>query len=162
MSYLYLYLITASVLLISLLADREKTFEAVKVGVKRFVQILPAFVTMLILVSAALFLVPESVISAHLGTDNLPLGLVLASFIGSITLMPGFIAFPLCGLLLQKGVSYMVLGAFSTTLMMVGVLTYPIEKEYFGARATLMRNAMSLAIALVTALFIGLFFGEVF
>lgn len=162
MSYFYLYLITASALLVSLLADREKTFASVKVGVHRFVQILPAFATMLILVSVALFLVPEKVVSAYLGSSNLLLGVVLASLIGSITLMPGFIAFPLCGLLLQKGVPYMVLGAFSTTLMMVGVLTYPIEKEYFGAKVTIIRNAASLAIAIITALFIGLFFGEVF
>ena len=162
MSYLYLYFITALALLVSFLADREKSIASIKVAANRFVQILPAFLMMLILVSIILFLVPESVISTYLGTNSRLLGVSLASFIGSITLMPGFIAFPLCGVLLQKGVPYMVLGAFSTTLMMVGVLTYPVEKEYFGAKATIIRNATSFAIAIITALFIGLFFGEFF
>ena len=56
----------------------------------------------------------------------------------------------------------MVLSAFSTTLMMVGVLTYPIEKEYFGVRLTLLRNIMSLFIAFVVALMTGIFFREIF
>jgi hypothetical protein len=45
--------------------------------------------------------------------------------------------------------------------MMVGVLTYPIEKRYFGAKVTIVRNLLSLAAACVIALVIGLYFGEV-
>jgi len=56
----------------------------------------------------------------------------------------------------------MVLAAFTTTLMMVGVLTYPIEKEYFGIKVTIIRNTISFFIALVVAVIIGIFFGEVF
>ncbi len=37
----------------------------------------------------------------------------------------------------------MVLAAFTTTLMMVGVMTYPVEKEYFGAKVTIIRNLIS-------------------
>jgi hypothetical protein len=44
-------------------------------------------------------------------------GVFLALIFGSITIMPGFVAFPLCGILLKKGVSYMALAAFSTALM---------------------------------------------
>ena len=76
--------------------------------------------------------------------------------------MPGFIAFPLSGILLNKGVSYMVLSAFTTTLMMVGILTYPIEKEYFGVKVTIIRNIISFFIALAVAIMTGIFFGEIF
>ncbi len=75
--------------------------------------------------------------------------------------MPGFIAFPLSGILLSKGVPYMVISAFTTTLMIMGVLSYPVEKAYFGTKVTIMRNAISFCIALVVALVTGLFFGEV-
>jgi hypothetical protein len=44
----------------------------------------------------------------------------------------------------------------------VGVLTYPIEKEYFGAKVTIIRNTISLLIALAVAVMIGIFFGEIF
>ena len=158
----YLYIATGLAVLISFIANREKTLKAVKIAAKRFVNILPAFLIMLILVSIVLFLVPDKVILYYLGSNNKLTGVLVASFLGSITLMPGFIAFPLCGILLTKGVPYMVLAAFTITLMMVGVLTYPIEKEYFGIRVTIIRNAISLCIALVIAVMIGIFFGEVF
>jgi hypothetical protein len=55
----------------------------------------------------------------------------------------------------------MVLSAFSTTLMMVGILTYPIEKAYFGTRVTILRNIFSFFIAITVALITGIFFGEI-
>ncbi len=156
----YLYFLTALALLISFIASREKTFSALKIAFKKLVKILPAFVTMLIFVSIILFFIPDKIISNYLGSNGKFVGVILASFFGSITIMPGFIAYPLCGILLKKGVSYMVLSAFTTTLMMVGVLTYPIEKEYFGAKVTIIRNVMSFFIALVVALVTGFFFNE--
>ena len=158
----YLYIATGLALLLSFIVNREKTFKAITIAIRRFVNILPAFLGMLILVSIVLFLIPDKLISNYLGKNNIFIGVLFASFFGSITLMPGFIAFPLCGILLKKGVLYMVLSAFSTTLMMVGVLTYPIEKEYFGVRLTILRNIMSLFIALVVALMTGIFFQEIF
>ena len=158
----YLYIITGLAVLISVIVSREKTLEAVRIAAKRFVNILPAFLIMIILVSIVLFLIPDKVISDYLGANNKFIGVLLASFIGSVTLMPGFIAFPLCGILLKKEVLYMVLAAFTTTLMTVGVLTYPIEKEYFGIKVTIIRNVSSLFIALIVAVMIGIFFGEIF
>lgn len=158
----YLYIATGLALLLSFIINREKTFKAITIAIRRFVNILPTFLGMLILVSIVLFLIPDKLISNYLGKNNIFIGVLFASFFGSITLMPGFIAFPLCGILLKKGVLYMVLSAFSTTLMMVGVLTYPIEKEYFGVRLTILRNIMSLFIAFVVALMTGIFFREIF
>ena len=158
----WLYVITGLALAISLIASREKTLKALKISYRRFINILPAFLIMIILVSVVLFLLPDYVISNYLGVENKFTGVLLASLLGSITLMPGFIAFPLAGILLKKGVAYMVLSAFTTTLMMVGVLTYPIEKQYFGVKVTIMRNAISLLIALIIAVMTGIFFGEIF
>ena len=159
---MYLYIVAGLVILASFIADREKTFRALKIAIARFTKIFPAFLTMIILVSIVLFLIPDTVISDYLGGSNKFIGVIFASFLGSITLMPGFIAFPLAGILLKKGVAYMVLAAFTTTLMMVGVLTAPIEKEYFGVKVTVARNVMSLLIALGVTVVIGIFFGEIF
>ena len=157
----YLYIVTVIAMVFSLVADWRRTLKAIKIAIKRFINILPAFLIMLILVSIVLFLVPDKVISRYIGSDNKLISTVLASLFGSITLMPGFIAFPLCGILLKKGVSYMVLSAFTTTLMMVGVLTYPVEKEYFGIKVTIIRNTISFLIAMIIAITTGFFFGEV-
>jgi len=157
-----LYIATGLVLIISFIINSEKTLRAIKIAIRKFTAIMPAFLAMLILVSIVLFLVPDKVISNYLGSNNKFIGVFFASFFGSITLMPGFIAFPLCGILLKKGVLYMVLSAFTTTLMMVGILSYPIEKEYFGIKVTIIRNLISLFMALAVAIMTGIFFGEIF
>jgi uncharacterized membrane protein YraQ (UPF0718 family) len=159
---IYLYIITAGALILSLIADPGKTGRALKIALKRALKILPAFGIMLILISIALTLLPDSLITEYLGNRNLPLSVFSASLFGSLTLMPGFIAFPLCGILLGKGVSYMVLSAFTTTLMMVGVLTLPIESVYLGNRVAAARNLTALIIALIVAFITGIIFGEVF
>jgi len=46
--------------------------------------------------------------------------------------------------------------------MMVGIITFPIEREYFGVKVTIIRNMVSFSIALTVALVTGIFFGEVF
>ncbi len=116
---------------------------------------------MLILVSVALYIVPEKTICAHLGGKSGFFTVFLASLVGSITLMPGFIAYPLCGILLRSGVSYTVIAAFTTTLMMVGVVTYPLEERFFGAKVTIIRNIIGFFIAMLVSIAVGIFFGEI-
>jgi len=158
----YLYIITGLALIVSFIINRERTFRALKIAVKQFTNILPAFLLMLILISIVLFMVPDEVITRYLGISNRYIALIVASVLGSAILMPGFIAFPLAGVLLTEGVSYMVLSGFTTTLMMVGVLTFPVEKVYLGTRVTIIRNVISFLIALVIALVTGILFGEIF
>ncbi|MFC1861025.1 hypothetical protein ACFLYL_01930 [Chloroflexota bacterium] len=57
---------------------------------------------------------------------------------------------------------YVVLAAFATTLMTIGMLTSPVEKEYFGIKITIIRNTLSFFIALVVAFMVAIFFGEIF
>ena len=157
----YLYIAAGLALLISFIANREKSLKALKLALKRFLAILPAFLSMLILLSVVLFLIPDTVVLHYLGRDGKFTGVIIASFLGSVTMMPGFIVFPLCGILLEKGVLYMVLSAFTTTLMMVGILTFPIEKAYFGKKVTILRNILSFFVALIVAVMTGIFFGEI-
>ena len=159
---MYLYIVAGLALLVSLCFSREKTARALKVAARRFIHMLPAFLLMIVLISVALYLVPDEVISRYLGSDNKFTAMVLASLLGSVAFMPGFIAFPLAGILVQKGVAYMVIAAFTTTLMMVGVLTAPIEKACFGLKVTIIRNVIGFGIAIAVAIMIGLFFGEIF
>ena len=155
-----LWVITAACLLASLVADRRRTLAALRMAGLRLAKIMPAFLLMLAMFATAITLVPENLIRDLLGRDSGALGVAIAAAVGSVTLMPGFIAFPLSGALLARGVSYMVLAAFTTTLMTVGVLTYPLERQYFGRNVTLVRNAISLLIAIVVAIVMGLVFGE--
>lgn len=157
-----IYIITGVAVIASMIADRGKTFTAFKVAVKKMVKIAPAFLTMTILVSIVLYLVPDETIVRYLGGDNIAMGMLVAYAFGSISLMPGFIAFPLCGMLLEKGVPYMILSGFSTTLMMVGILTFPVERAYLGTKVAVLRNLIYLVVAVIVTIVTGLCFGEIF
>ena len=158
----YLYIITGLALVISFFINRERTLRALKISLKQFANILPAFLLMLILISIALYLIPDRIITDYLGISNKYIALFVASVLGSAILMPGFIVYPLAGVLLTKGVPYMVLSGFTTTLMMVGVLTFPVERAYLGTKVTIIRNVISFFIALIVAVITGIVFGEIF
>ena len=151
-----LLVVTALALIISFLADRKKTMQGVKKGIKMFLGILPSLLNILALVSIVLYLIPNETLVKWLGKDSGSFGMMTAAVIGSIALVPGFIAFPLAAILLKSGVGYGVLAVFITTLMMVGVLTLPLEAKYFGMRTALIRNALSLAGAVIIGVLIGL------
>ncbi|MFW6035929.1 MAG: hypothetical protein ACOCRZ_06715 [Halothermotrichaceae bacterium] len=155
-----IYIVTGLSLIISIIVDTKKTKKALKVAYKKVTRILPAFIKMLILVSIILYFIPDRLIVSYLGKSS-DYGMLAGLTFGSITMMPGFIAFPLGGILLEKGVSYMNIAAFTTTLMMVGILTYPVEKEYLGKKITILRNIISFVIAVIITLVVGLIYGEV-
>ena len=147
-------------LLASLIAHRGKSGRALIVAGKRFLNLLPAFLTMLAAVSIVLALVPQEVVVRYLGSENRFLATLAGALVGAVTFMPGFIAFPLAGILLEQGVAYMTLSAFTTSLMIVGVLTYPVERRFLGPRVTIIRNSLSFLVALLVAAATGLYFGE--
>ena len=155
-----IYVLTAVLVMSSLIVSRDRTARALRIALRRFLSVLPAFVVMLVLVAVALYFLPERTMLRILEPGGRWGALAVAVGIGSVSIMPGFIAFPLCGVLLQRGVLYMVLSAFSTTLMMVGVATFPMEKTYLGGRLALIRNLASLGIALAVAAATGFAFGE--
>lgn len=142
---------------LSAIFNREKTILGLKKGLVMFLKLLPSLLTVLILVSIFLYLVPKETITKYLGQNSGTLGMAVAALLGSIALIPGFIAYPLGALLLQGGVSYKIIAVFITTLVMVGVLTLPIEIKFFGVRASLMRNGLSLIGAILIGLIIGVF-----
>jgi len=144
-------------LLISLVVDKQKTLEGIKRGLKMFLNLLPALLTVLFLVSVFLYLIPEKAIMEYLGTGSGFPGVMTAALVGSISLIPGFVAFPMAGILVSRGVSYTVVAVFITSLMMVGIITLPLEIKYFGKRAAIMRNALSFFGAMIVGLMIGLF-----
>jgi uncharacterized membrane protein YraQ (UPF0718 family) len=159
---IYFYLFTIVCILFSFSQDRAKTYRAFKIAWKKFQAISSAFMLMLIFVSILLYLIPEGIIIQYLGGAGQIKGLLIAVFFGSVAIMPGFVAFPLCGILLKKGVSYMVLAAFSNSLMLVGIVTYPIEKAYFGTKVTIIRNLIFFLLSLLVAILIGMVYKELF
>jgi uncharacterized membrane protein YraQ (UPF0718 family) len=153
----FLIIFTAVCLIISFFSDKKKTVSGIKKGLKMFLGLLPTVLNVLILVSVFLYLVPKETLSNLLGKNSGPLGLIIAAVLGSVSLIPMFITYPLAAILLKSGVSYRVLAVFITTLLMVGVLTLPLEAKYFGLKVSVIRNVLSFIGALIIGLAIGIF-----
>lgn len=76
--------------------------------------------------------------------------------IGAITLIPGFVVFPTAAMLLENGAGYIQIAAFISTLMMVGIITLPVEMKYFGKRFAIVRNSIAFVFSFVVAYIIGI------
>lgn len=139
----WIIIITAVLTIISLVFDREKTILGLKKGMMEFLKILPTLLSVIIIISIALYFISDEILVEYLGEDAGWEAYISAAIIGSVSLLPGFIAYPIAGILVKSGVSYAVIAVFITTLMMVGVLTIPLEAKYFGFKTTLLRNVLS-------------------
>jgi len=147
----FIYILTAISLLISFLKDPKKTKKAIKIGAKKLRKITPAFLSILVVISIVLSIIPNDVIVKYLGNNNSYFGVLIAAVLGSVTIIPGPISYPLAGILVEQGIAYSVIAAFTSSLMLVGVLTFPVEKAYFGKRFAILRNLISFFIALLIA-----------
>ena len=153
-----LYGIAGCGLMISFLCDRGKTKMALKKAWKSFENILPQFLSVLVIIGLALAILTPEQISSLLGSESGMAGILAALAIGSITLIPGFVAFPLAAALLHNGAGYGQIAAFVSALMMVGAVTIPMEMQTFGKRATLLRTGLALAFSFIVALVMGVIF----
>ena len=155
MQAIVLYVGTALLLWISFRNSKQKTVQALKKAWKAFENILPQFLSILMLIGFILAVLDESTISRLLGADSGVMGMAIAATIGSITLVPGFIAFPLAASLLAAGAGYGQIAMFLTTLMMVGVVTLPLEATYFGKRLAIGRNILAFIYAVIASCILG-------
>lgn len=140
MSNYILYGITISLLFISFYKDKKKTKMALKKAWKSFENILPEFLGVIMLVGVLLAALHAELISKIIGNNSGWFGVIIAALVGAITLIPGFVAFPTAAMLLHNGAGIMQIGAFVSTLMMVGIVTMPVEIKYFGKKLTILRN----------------------
>ena len=146
-----------SCLLLSAISDRKKTYEGCRRGAMMFVNLLPSLLIVLALVSVFLYLVPERSLTALLGANSGLAGVIIAALAGTVALIPGFIAYPLAGIFMQRGIPASTIAVFITTLMMVGVMTLPIEISFFGKKAAVMRNILSFIGAFMIGVMMGIF-----
>ena len=150
-----LYILAVGLLILSFLKDKKKTKMALKKAWKSFENILPQFLSILIIIGIMLAVLSPATISKLIGQQSGWIGMIVASIIGSITLIPGFVAFPLASALLKSGAGFMQIAVFISTLMMVGIVTIPMEIKYFGKKATILRNALAFIFSFIVAIVIG-------
>lgn len=150
-----LYGLCIMLLLISFSKDKEKTKKAVKNGLKSWEKIMPQFLSITIVISIILAILKPEIISNLIGESSGILGVLLSSVIGSIAIMPTFVAFSTGNTLIQSGAGYAQVSALISTLTMVGFLTYTLESEYIGKKAAFYRNFLAFLFSFIVAAFMG-------
>lgn len=150
-----LYFFAGVSLLISFAKDKGKTMLVLKKAWKSFENILPLFLSIILIIGMALAVLSPQEISKWIGHQSGWAGIMIAAIIGSITLIPGFVTFPLAASLLKSGAGFTQIIVFISTSMMVGIITIPVEIKYFGRRVTYIRNTLAFIFSFIVAAVIG-------
>jgi len=149
-----MYIVAFSLFAASALKDREKTKKALVKGLKSIEGILPQLLVVLVFIAGLLAVFDSEAISRFIGRGSGLAGVLGAGVVGAITMVPGFVAFPLAGELLRNGAGTLQVATFVSTLMMVGVVPLPMEMKVFGRRAALARNALAFLFSFAAAVFV--------
>ncbi|MBD1372641.1 hypothetical protein IC620_09770 [Hazenella sp. IB182357] len=149
-----LYAIAIFLLGISFQKNRSKTKKAIVKARKMMLNLLPDILSIMILVGLSLSILTPSFISAVIGDDSGIVGVILATILGSVALIPSFIVFPLGQTILHNGGGLPQVAVLMSTLMSVGVLTLPVEKKIFGSRFAYARNGAGIVMSLLFAVLV--------
>ncbi len=142
-------------LVYAFIRDRERTKKSLLVALKSFARILPTVLLIIVIIGLFLAFAPPERVAGFIGEQAGPGGILLISALGAVLHIPALTSFPLAASLLQRGASLTAVAAFITTLTMVGVVTLPIEIRELGAKMAFLRNGLSMLIAILIALLMG-------
>ncbi|MEI5908234.1 hypothetical protein WAK64_14340 [Bacillus spongiae] len=144
-----LYLIATILVSISFMKDKNKTKDALLQSWKMFRNILPDVLAIMLFVGLSLSILTPSLISSIIGEESGFLGIVYATIIGSIALIPGFVVFPLGATLVHNGAGLPQVATLMSALMSVGIVTLPIERKIFGPGFAYSRNAAAVLMSIL-------------
>jgi len=143
-------------LIASIIKSKEKSKKAFKVAGKALLKTAPSLLTVLGIVGLTLGILAPETISNMVGAEAGFTATIVAAILGAITYIPSLVAFPLAGSLLRSGATVMTISAFITTLVMVGIVTAPMEIKALGKKFTLLRNGLGFMAALIIAGIMGM------
>ncbi|BDR66495.1 permease [Clostridium tetani] len=152
---LSLWITTCIAFIISMIKDKHKTLNSMTMAKGMMKNMIGEIIAILFLIGLILTFIPPETIKSVAEKANVFLSTIISAIVGSITLIPAFVAFPLVGSLVDAGISIMPSVAFLTTLTMVGLITFSLEKEEFGKKFTITRNILSFIFAVIISLAMG-------
>jgi len=151
----FINIFAISFLFIAFVKDKQKTKQAIRIAVKTFIKILPTILLIVLLVGLLLGFVPNSVISKFMGDQSGLSGTFVAALFGAILYIPSIVAFPLAASFLKAGAAITAVATFITTLTMIGIITLPLEIKELGKKIALLRNGISILLAILIGVLIG-------
>lgn len=139
----------------SIVKNKNKSKEAMRKSKGMMKNMIGDIIGIIFMIGLILTFIPPETIERVLGSGNTLVSTIVAALAGSITLIPAFVAFPLVGSFVDAGASIVPGVAFLTTLTMVGVVTFPLEKKEFGTKFAVTRNILSFFAAISIAILMG-------
>ncbi len=149
------WIIAVILFVFSLVKSKETTVDAMKKSRRMMGSMIGEIVAIIFMIGLVLTFIPPETIKTVLGTSSTYISSFFSALVGSVTLIPAFVAFPLVGSLVDVGASIVPAVAFLTTLTMVGIVTFPLEKKEFGTKFAILRNLFSFGFAIIIALMMG-------
>lgn len=150
-----IYSLLVVCLVASIINSKEKSKKAFKVAGKSLLKSAPSLLAVLGIVGLTLGILTPETISNLVGAEAGFTATIVAAVLGSITLIPSLVAFPLAGSLLRSGATVITISTFITTLVMVGIVTAPMEIKTLGKKFTLLRNGLGFLAAFIIATLMG-------
>lgn len=154
MTSLILYSAAIILYLLSYKKDKNKTKKAFIKGVKSLESILPQFLGIIISVGIIFALLNPETITKILGSSSGFFGVILSAFLGSVVMMPTFVAFSTGNMLLNNGAGMAQVAALVSTLTLIGLMTMPLESKYIGKRGTIYRNIIAFIFSIIVGFFV--------
>lgn len=145
-------------MLIAYLRQDGSLAVGLKSGAQTFVQLIPIFIAVFIIVGLSEVLVPQELVSRWLGAQSGWRGIVLASVLGAIMPPSIFVSFPLAATLYKAGAGIGAGVAFVTSWSLLTLFRMPLEVSIVGLRPTLIRMGIGLIFPLVAGFVADLFF----
>lgn len=156
MSTVIIFALAIIGLIASIKKDKNKTIDTIKQAKNMMGSMLSDIMGVLLMIGLILSLIPPERIESLIGNGSGAFATFVAAFVGTITLIPAFVAFPLIGSLKASGAGIVTLTAFLTTLTMVGFVTLPLEVKTFGKKFAMVRNSLSFVFAILIAFSVGM------
>lgn len=150
-----LYGISLFLLLLSFIKDKSKTKKAVIRAAKSLENIMPQFLGIVLIVGIMLAALKPETISSIIGNKSGVLGVFISALVGSIAMMPTFVAFSTANMLLENGAGFAQVGALVSTLTLIGIVTIPLEAKYIGKKAAFLRNILAFFFSLLVGFVVG-------
>lgn len=141
---------------LSLYKSKNKTMEAMLKAWNMFKRILPDVLSIMLFVGLSLSILSPPFISSIIGEQSGVLGVFYAMIIGSVSLIPSFVVFPLGDTLVENGAGLPQVAAFMSSLMSVGIVTLRMEQNLFGRSFAYFRNAASVVMSVLFSFIIWL------
>lgn len=154
-----LYTLAVVMCFISYSKNKDKTKNALIKSCKSIENIMPQFLSIIVIVGLMLAFIDTNTISKLIGNESGFFGVLFSSVIGSIVMVPTFVAFSTANTLLNSGAGYAQVAALVSTLTFIGIMTFTLEAKYIGKKAAFYRNLFAFLFSFVVAYFIGVILG---